>query len=284
MFGGSGVEVAVAAAKKKKTESASGWSPRLAGVLLCAFFVLGVMTGFSEAGRRVALRAKNIFTLWADRTLAKLGPFRHAADTFDQSMVPIEVLLKLKHAVPAPVVAGDVELSRARSGDDAIAMVERRDGFYALLARGEIRGPVSPAQQPNVPIMSGPGVESAMASDLLTDAAILVRAEAQMSSMVSEMRIDTDGTTSLYLDRERLAVMIDLDQEQSELPRALEVLKQWQGRERLIAMLDMTTPGMAVVRLKTDLPKLEKRSVMIARSHTAEPARVSIAEPEAVVR
>jgi hypothetical protein len=123
-----------------------------------------------------------------------------------------------------------------------------------------------------------------MASDLLNDAAILVRAEAQMSSLVSEMRIDTDGTTSLYLDRERLAVMIDLDQEQSELPRALEVLKQWQGRERLIAMLDMTTPGMAVVRLKTDLPKLEKRSVMIARNRTAEPARVSIAEPEAVVR
>jgi hypothetical protein len=284
MLGGSGVEVAVAAAKKKKTESASGWSPRLAGVLLCAFFVLGVMTGFSEAGRRVALRAKNIFTMWADRTLAKLGPFRHAADTFDQSIVPIEVLLKLKHPVPAPVDEGDVELSRARSGDDAIAMVERRDGFYALLARGEIRGPVSPAQQPNVPIMSGPGVESAMASDLLNDAAILVRAEAQMSSLVSEMRIDTDGTTSLYLDRERLAVMIDLDQEQSELPRALEVLKQWQGRERLIAMLDMTTPGMAVVRLKTDLPKLEKRSVMIARNRTAEPARVSIAEPEAVVR
>lgn len=276
--------MAVAAARKKKKEGASGWSPRLAGVLLCAFFILGVMTGFSEAGRRVALRAKNLFTVWADRTLARLGPFRHAADTFDQSIAPIEVLLKLKHPAHEPAIRGEVEISRARNADDPIAIVERREGFYALLARGEIRGPVSPAQQPDLPIMSGPGVENAMASDLLTDAAILVRAEAQMSSLVSEMRIDTDGTASFYLDRERMAVMVDLDQEQFELRRALEVLKQWQGRERLIAMLDMTTQGMAVVRLKADLPKLEKRAAMIARSHAAEPARVSIAEQGAVVR
>ena len=135
--------MAVAAAKKKKPESASGWSPRLAGVLLCAFFVLGVMTGFSEPGRRVASRAKNLFAAWADRTLAKLGPFRHAADTFDQSIAPIEVLLKFKHPAPEPVLPGEVEISRARNADDPIAIVERRDGFYALLVGGEIRGPVS---------------------------------------------------------------------------------------------------------------------------------------------
>jgi len=279
--------VAVAAAKKKKKESASGWSPRLAGVLLCAFFVPGVITGFSEAGRRVALRAKNLFTVWADRTLAKLGPFRHAADTFDQSIAPIEVLLKLKHPAPEPALTGEVEVSRARNAqnaDDSIAIVERHDGFYALLARGEIRGPVSPAQQPNLPIMSGPGVESAKAPDLLDDAAILVRAEALMSSLISEMRIDNDGTASFYLDRERMAVVVDLDQQAVELPRALDVLKQWQGRERLIAMLDMTTPDMAVVRLKTDLPTLKKRPPTIARTPAAEPARVSIAERGAVVR
>jgi hypothetical protein len=274
----------VAAARKQKKQSASGWSPRLAGALLCAFFVLGVMTGFSEAGRRVATRAKNFCQLWTDRTLARLGPFRHAADTFDQSIAPIEVLLKLKHLTPAPAILGEVEISRARNADDPIAIVERRDGFYALLAGGEIRGPVSPAQQPDLPIMSGPGAESAMASDLLTDAAILVRAEAQMSSLISEMRIDTDGAACFYLDRERMAITVDLDQEQFQLRRALAVLTQWQGRERLIAMLDMTTPGMAVVRLKADLPKLEKRAAMIAGSHGAEPARVSIAERGAVVR
>ena len=275
--------MAVAAARKKKTESASGWSPRLAGLLLCAFFVLGMMTGFSEAGRRVAIRAKDLLQSWTDHTLARLGPFRHAADTFDQSIAPLEVVLKLKRLAPE-AVPGEVEVARARTASDPIAIVERRDGFYALLAGGEIRGPVSPAQQPDLPIMSGPAAETALAPDLLNDAALLVRAEVQMSCMISEMRLDSDGSAELYLDRERMALTVDLNQAEVQLRRALEVLGQWQGRERLIAMLDMTTPGMAVVRLKTDLPKLEKRAALIARSEGTEPARVSIAERGAELR
>jgi len=274
----------VVAARKKKKESASGWSPRLAGLLLCAFFVLGVMTGFSEAGRRVALRAKNLFQLWTDRTLARLGPFRHAADTFDQSIAPLEVALKLKSPAPESAIPGEVEIARARTASDPIAIVERRDGFYALLAGGEIRGPVSPAQQPDLPIMSGPGAETALASDLLNDAALLVRAEVQMSCLISEMRLDGDGSAEFYLDRERMALAVDLNQEEVQLRRALEVLGQWQGRERLIAMLDMTMPGMAVVRLKTDLPKLEKRAATIARSEGLESARLNIGERGAVLR
>lgn len=271
----------MAAAKKKKTESASGWSPRLAGVLLCAFFVLGVITGFSEAGRRVTLRARDLFRTWTDRTLAKLGPLRHAADTFDQSIAPLEVLLKLKNPTSQAT-----ELSRAheaRNADDPIAIVERHDGFYALLAGGEIRGPVSPAQQPNLPIMSGAGVDNAKGPDLLVDAAILVRAEAELSSLISEMRIDNDGTASFFLDRERMAVVVDLAHAQLELPRSIEVLKEWQGRERLIAMLDMTTPEMAVVRLKTDLPTLKKRPSTIARTSSVG-TRVSIAGRGRVIR
>ena len=281
----------MAAARKKKSGSASGWSPRLAGVLLCAFFALGMMTGFSEAGRRVALRARNLFQLWADRTLARLGPFRHTADGFEQSIAPIEVALKLRHSAFETPIPGEAEIARAHDASDLIAIVERRDGFYALLAGGELRGPVSPAQQPDLPIMSGPGAETALASDLLSDAALLVRAEVQMSSMVSEMRIDRDGIAEFYLDRERMAIAIDKDQEQVQLRRALDVLKQWQGRERLIAMLDMTTPGLAVVRLKTDLPKLEKRAFAerdaakkIARNDGVVPARVSIAERGALIR
>ena len=284
MAGRVGVEVAVAVAKAKKSESASGWSPRLAGVLLCAFFVLGAMTGFSEAGRRVVLRAKNLVTTWTDRTLAKLGPFRHAADTFDQSIVPLETLLRLRSPAQVPSEPVDAKIALPRTSDDAVAIVERRDGFYALLARGEIRGPVSPAQQPNLPIMSGAGVETAKAPDLLAYAEILVRAEAQMSSLISEMRIDSDGAASFYLDRQRMAVVVDLDQESFELARALDILAQWRGRERLIAMLDMTTPNMAVVRLKTDLPKQGKRAPVIVRSTSSEPARVSIVERRAVVR
>ena len=274
----------MAAAKAKQNESASGWSPRLAGVLLCAFFVLGAMTGFSEAGRRVVLRAKNLVSIWTDRTLARLGPFRHAADTFDQSIAPIETLLNLRRPVAAPSDAADAKVIHEHTADDPIAIVERHDGFYALLARGEIRGPVSPSQQPNLPIMSGAAVETAKAPELLAYAEILVRAEAQMSSLISEMRIDSDGAASFYLDRQRMAVVVDLDQESFELGRALDILQQWRGRERLIAMLDMTTPNMAVVRLKTDLPKPEKRVPAIVRSTPAEPARVSIAERGAVVR
>jgi hypothetical protein len=107
---------------------------------------------------------------------------------------------------------------------------------------------------------------------------LLVRAEAQLSSLVSEMRVDNDGTAAFFLDRERMAVVVDLDQESAELRYALTVLKQWQGRERLIAMLDMTTPGMAIVRLKTDLPRIEKRAASIAYQPTPELARVAIAE------
>ena len=131
--------------------------------------------------------------------------------------------------------------------------------------------------------MSGPGVEGAKGLDLLDDAAVLVRAEAQMSNLISEMRVDNDGTASFYLDRARMAVVVDVNREEIELPRALDVLKQWQGRERLIAMVDMTTPDMAVVRLKTDLPVLKKRPATVART-SAEPARVSIAERGAIVR
>ncbi|HLX37976.1 MAG TPA: hypothetical protein VKR29_09255, partial [Candidatus Binataceae bacterium] len=115
-----------------------------------------MMTGFSEAGRRVALRARNLVETWADRTLARLGPFRHATDGFEQSIAPIEVALKLRSPAAETPIPGEMEIARAHDASDPIAIVERRDGFYALLAGGEIRGPVSPAQQPDLPIMSGP--------------------------------------------------------------------------------------------------------------------------------
>jgi hypothetical protein len=198
--------------------------------------------------------------------------------TFHESIAPVEVMLHLKHPEVPLEIPGPVEISRARSRGDAIAIVERRDGFYALLGGGEIRGPVSPNKQPDLPIVSGPAIETAKADELLADAELLVRAEAQLSSLVSEMRVDNDGTASFFLDRERMALVVDMDQQTTELRRAMDVLKQWEGRERLIAMLDMTTPGMAIVRLKADLPRLEKRAAMIARIHDREPARVRIAD------
>ena len=63
------------------------------------------------------------------------------------------------------------------------------------------------------------------------------------------MQVDDDGTASLFLERERTEVVVDLDRAAAELQRAIKVRQQWQGRENLIAALDLTTPGLAVVRL-----------------------------------
>ena len=70
-----------------------------------------------------------------------------------------------------------------------------------------------------------------------------------MSEIISEMRINDDATASLFLERERTEVVIDLDRATTEIQRAIKVRQQWQGRENLIAALDLTTPGQAVVRL-----------------------------------
>lgn len=248
----------------------------MAGLLLCAFFLLGVMTGFSEPGRRVALRTKLLIEGWADRALASLGSMRRGH--LDQSIAPVEALLRIGHQSPPQVANPAPAIVRAPAHDDTIAIVERGDGFYALHSNGEMRGPVSPSQQPDLPILSGPGAQNALAPDLLDDAALLVRAEAQLSSLVSEMRLADGRCASFFLDRARMEIVVDLDQQQAELRRANEVLKRWQGRERLIAMLDMTTPGMAIVRLKTELPQPDKRAAELAHKAAAAHRRVRVAE------
>jgi len=248
----------------------------MAGLLLCAFFILGVMTGFSEPGRRVALRTKLLLQGWTDRALASLGAMRRGH--LDQSIVPLEALLRLRrHAAPVEAHPEAASIGNP-AHDDTIAIVSRPDGFYALHGDGEMRGPVSPSQQPDLPILSGKGTQYALAPDLLEDAALLVRAEAELSSLVSEMRLSDDRVASFFLDRARMQIVVDLDQEQAELRRANDVLKRWQGRERLIAMLDMTTPGMAIVRLKTDLPHADRRAATGARKNAAAHRRGRVAE------
>ena len=86
-----------------------------------------------------------------------------------------------------------------------------------------------------------------MGRDMVGYAELLVRAEAQLSQIVSEMRVDSEGTASLFLDRPRAEVVINLDRATTEIQRAIRVRQQWQGRESLIAALDLTTPGQAVV-------------------------------------
>jgi hypothetical protein len=220
------VVVAVAAAKRKKSKtSASHWGFRLAGIVLCAFFVLGVMTGLSRPGRALALRLETILKLWQGSAHSSIFAAVFAGGTI---IKPTFI----------PRVPGA-----------AVALVERGDGLYTLDSDGALSGPVAPAAQGDMPILAGAGALNAQPSNLIDDAAALVRAEAALGSVVSEMRIDNDGTATIFLEHPRLEITFDLDHAPIEFARALEVLKMWRGHENLIAALDLTTPGQAVMQM-----------------------------------
>jgi hypothetical protein len=221
------VVVAVAAAKRKNNKRSAGqWGFRLAGIVLCAFFVLGVITGLSRPGRTLALRVQTILNFWP-------GPGHSSI-------------------IPAAFWGGTViePIVHRRAQGSAIALVQRSDGFYALDSEGGLRGPVAPAAQGDMPILSGAGALAATPAQLIDDAEVLVRAEAGLGAVVSEMRVGTDGTAAIFLEHPRIQVAFDIDRIAVELSRAVAVLRMWRGHEDLIAALDLTTPGQAVMRMK----------------------------------
>ena len=219
----------------------------MGGLVVCAFFALGVMTGFSTAGRAVALRASASLTTYRDQIIDSLAPARTTAANYSAVLLQWAERARIyHHATNQP---GAAAISAGDMRDGAIAIVERHDGFYQLFSGGELRGPVSPAKQGDLPVLSGAALDNARGSQLVDYASELVRAETQLSEIISEMHVGDDGTASLFLERERTEVVIDLDRATTELQRAIKVRQQWQGRENLIAALDLTTPGFAVVRL-----------------------------------
>ncbi|WP_331961933.1 hypothetical protein [Candidatus Binatus sp.] len=225
----------------------AGWSPRLGGLVVCAFFALGVMTGFSATGRAIALRASAALSSYQNQIMDSLAPARTAAASYPALLTEwagrAGIYRRASHGAGAAALsAGDVR-------EGAIAIVERHDGFYELFSGGELRGPVSPGKQGDLPVLSGAALDNARGPQLVDYAAVLVRAETQLSEIISEMRINDDATASLFLERERTEVVIDLDRATTEIQRAIKVRQQWQGRENLIAALDLTTPGQVVVRL-----------------------------------
>ena len=224
-----------AVAKRSKGAAAArsswGWSSKALGLVLCAFFVLGMATGLSQAGRALAARARITLALyWAEAA----GTFTQWRDRTTESAML-------------------VPLARPAQGD-AVALVERHDGFYALFAEGELRGPVQASRAGDLPILSGAAVQTAGAQDLVRYAAALVRSEVALSGLVSEMRLDADGTVALFFDGSHTELRVDLDDAPAQLKRATEVLGQWRGHEQQIAMVDMTTPGQAVMRLRAAAP------------------------------
>ena len=245
--------------RKKKNSAAAGWNARMGGLVLCAFFVLGVMTGFSATGRAVALRTSKILISYQRRFMDSIAPQRENAANYCAVILQWAQHAGLYHRNShAPAIES---LSARHMRDGAIAIVERRDGFYELFAGGELRGPVSPAAQGDLPVLSGPAAETAPGKQMVDYAEVLIRAETQLSEIISEMQVSDDGTGSLFLAREQTEVVIDLDRAPAELQRVIEVRAQWPGRENLIAALDLTTPGQAVVRLHGEERAPAKRGV-----------------------
>lgn len=203
----------MAARKKKHRNSEWGW--RLMGVVLCAFFGLGLYAGLAVANH---------------------------AGKFDALSRISSILAKL-HLSPPRLVA-------QRIGDNTVAMVERGDGFYTLTADGDVRGPVAARAIGNLPVISGTALEGVRGSDLLDYAALVVRAEAGLSELISEIRIGSDGTATLYLDRTHTELVLDLDRAGLELSRATAVMSRWRSHLDLVTALDMTSAGEAVVRLR----------------------------------
>jgi hypothetical protein len=242
------------ASKRSKDAAATvarnswGWSSKALGLVLCAFFVFGMATGLSPAGRALAARARvALASYWAQ-----------AAATFAQWRDRTT-----ESAMLAP-------LPRSAPGD-AVALVARHDGFYALFAEGELRGPVQASRAGDLPILSGAAVQVASAPELVRYAAALVRSEVALSGLVSEMRVDGDGSVSLFFDRSHTELRIDLDDAPAQLRRATEVLGQWRGHEQLVAMIDMTTPGQAVMRLRGMTPLAAARETGAMRRVVAQP-------------
>ncbi len=249
------------------TAAVAGWNPRTAGLVLCAFFALGVMTGFSATGRALTLRATAQVNALVARAIDSFAPARAAADRYSEALRYFAARLGLIR-----IAAPDAPSPARRGG--AVAIVERRDGFYALLSDGELRGPVAPGQSSDLPVLSGAALEPSHGSAMVADAAVVVRAEAELSKIISEMRIDDDGTASLFLDHPRTEIDIDLSNSALELHRAAEVLKRFEGREQAVAGLDMTTPDQAVVRLRgVDTNALAKKGALQRIAASAGRAR-----------
>jgi cell division protein FtsQ len=241
------------AVRRRRHHGGGGWTWRLGGLALCLFFAFGYLSGLGTPRTAYARRALDIFKRY------KLKLFEQAA---------------LVRQLPLGSSGSQPERNQFAG---AIAMVERRDGFYALFGTGELRGPVSASAEDNLPIISGAPLEAADSNELVEYASVLVRSEAILSELISEMQIGSGGETRLFLDDSRIEVVLDLDRAPLELEHAALVLRRWRGREAEVASLDMTTPGQAVMRLRADPAQAVVRAKVAAKhAHSTGLGRVRV--------
>ena len=222
--------VAAAGAKKKRRKSGSGWSWRLAGIALCAFFALGVLTGLSESGRTLAHRLAAILQRLPHSSRSELIPAAYRPFFNKQPAVK------------------PFSWYSTSSRIEAIALAEHPDGFYQVDSEGGLLGPVSPAEAADVPVLGGREIEHASAAQLLEYTSELIRAEAVLSARISEMYVTSNGEIRFYLDRPHIVIVLERADWGLQLARASKVLSVWRGRRQLIGMIDMTVPDEAIVR------------------------------------
>jgi len=225
---------AVAAAKKKRHKTGSGWSWRLAGIALCAFFVLGVITGLSWSGRALVRHLEVLLEHLPRSSRSELIPVAYH-DIFSKR----EATLSFGRS-----------RATVRVPSEAIALVEHPDGFYQIDSDGTLSGPVSPEDATDLPVISGSRLEYEQPAQLIEYAGQLIRAEATLSVIISELQVEPDGDLRLFLDRPHLVISLGPGQIPLQLARAARVLDVWRGHSELIGMIDMTIPGEAIVRPK----------------------------------
>jgi len=124
--------------------------------------------------------------------------------------------------------------------------------------------------------LSGTALESAGPPQLLDYAGALVRSEAALGESISEMNVAQGDTFSLFLERSRTELIFDLANTAVELEHAAYLLRRWRGHRDLIAALDMTTTGEAVMKLRAALPIVGDGAVAAAAHRTFEPSAGSI--------
>lgn len=232
----------------RRSGDKTGWHPRTAGMVICAFFTMGAIAGFSTAGHAIILRANDSLASLTGQVADSLGPARASieggsssiAGWLNHSTFFKDAIQQVTHRVTAP---------QMEASGPPIAIVKRGDDFYSLTDNGALRGPIAIREEGDLPIVSGVAVD-ATGNDLLEDAAVLVRAETTLAQLISEMRVNNDGTATLCLERARTELTIDLNNLPHELDRAQQVMKRLDGQQQLVAALDLTTPGEAVVRLR----------------------------------
>jgi hypothetical protein len=254
----------------RRSGEKTGWQPRTAGVVICAFFVLGVMTGFSTTGHQITMRAVSSVTAFTDSIAATMHP---ASDAMMRSSSAIRDRLRDSKFLDAAIrLLGRAPIVKLTETETPpIAMVRRGNDFYSLAEDGGLTGPIDPRTQVDLPILSG-SIDDASRVQMIAYAGVLVRAETILSQLVSEMRVHDDGTATLCLERERTELTIDLDNVPRELARSIDVMKQLSGREQMIAALDMTMPGEAIVKLR-GAGLVAKKPQLIASAATHKAGR-----------